>query len=194
MCQNGVGGLREERRGHFSDNSLKESNSLALLDKAGKWALLRGPRTETPLVEPTGRRRAPREKCQNAGGGRGGDGVLNNKTQRDHLTIKTTTNSRQDWGGERLDFLGRVLCGTEENRTPAHRPTQPGEQPLGFEAQPRPASVRSHQGQHQAVGSRLCWPAAGGCLGLSHTHHHSGTHSSPGTVSASSSIRQSLMK
>lgn len=41
ICQNWVGGLREERREHFSNNSVNKSNSLALPDKADKQAQLR---------------------------------------------------------------------------------------------------------------------------------------------------------
>ena len=122
----------------------------------------------------------------------------NNKTQQYHIhKQQQPPTNREELGEPKGDWVSWEWCfvgwwGIKPQHTclPPTRETVSGLWGLSL--------LQWDQQAHAKVSTILwapgCWPAVGGCLRQSHTHHHSGTHSTPGTVSASSSIRQSLMK
>lgn len=135
--------------------------------------------------------------------------VRNNKTHQDHLhqQHQPPTADRSGVGlcGHGLPENGAPWDRGEADRRPQHTahpqraPRNEAPKLWARKPRPQPAAPRVRERASRRGGQQQT-PAPGvlargrGCLGPSHTHHHSGMHSTPGTVSASSSIRQSLMK
>ena len=123
------------------------------------------------------------------------------KITKPNSTISTNNSNHplteKSWESQRgtgFPENGALWDGGESNPS-THAYPQQGKRSLGFEASAYSSEIsRPTPRSAPYLWAPGCWPAVGGCLRQSHTHHHSGTHSTPGTVSASSSIRQSLMK